>query len=149
MGPTKLERWLNHKIRIAAQIKPEMLEGLLDGEQTRKFDKFTQLALISASEALVQSGLQADEIAGPRTAVVLGSGVGGQLSQEEAFLTVYREPPGRLDPMTIARIMISAPASVISMRYGVTGPTFVVSECLFLGIASNRNGCIDGAIRSS
>lgn len=153
VGPTKLERWLNHKIRIAAQIKPEMLEGLLDGEQTRKFDKFTQLALISASEALVQSGLQADEIAGPRTAVVLGSGVGGQLSQEEAFLTVYREPPGRLDPMTIARIMISAPASVISMRYGVTGPTFVVSsacssasQAIGMGASMVRSGVVDRAV---
>jgi nodulation protein E len=153
VGPINLERWLHHKIGISAQIRPEILDGLLDQERGRNLDRFSQLALIAANEAVAHSGLEAHEVSGPRTAVIVGSGVGGQISQEAAFLTVYRDPPGRLDPMTISRIMISAPASIIGMRHGVTGPTFVVSsacssatQAIGIGASMVRCGVVDRAI---
>jgi nodulation protein E len=153
VGPTQLPRQLNHKIKISAQVKSEILNDLPDRQQLRKYDPFTQFALIAADEAIANAGLERRELAGMRTAVIIGSGVGGQVSQEEAFLTVYAEPPGRLDPMTISRIMMSAPPSVISMKYGATGPTFAVSsacssasQAIGLGAMMVRSGSVDRAI---
>jgi nodulation protein E len=154
VGPTIFPRWFNHKVRISAQIKPDVLESLPDREQIAKFDLFAQFGLIAAREAVAQSGLRSDEVAGPRTAVIIGSGVGGQWTQEESLLSLYLDPqPTRMDPMTIPRIMMSAVASHISMAYGVTGPTFVVSsacasaaQAIGVGATMVRSGLVDRAI---
>lgn len=153
VGPVKLSHQLGHKITIAAQVKPETLDWPINEKPFGKYDLFTRFALIAAGEAVAQSGLQRKDLAGTGTAVIIGSGVGGQSTQEESFLIAYGKPPGRLDPMTISRIMMSAPPSIISMEYGVTGPTFAVSsacasaaQAIGLGASMIRSGLVDRAI---
>lgn len=154
VGPTELPRWLSHKIRISAQIKPEMLNGAFTSEQIVRFDPFTRFALLAADEAVAQSGLDLAELAGPRTAIIIGSGVGGLWTQEDSWLTLYGTPqPGRIDPMAIPRAMMSAPASNVGMKYRVTGPTFAVSsacssaaQAIGIGLTMVRSGTVDRAI---
>jgi nodulation protein E len=124
-------------------FKPNTLEFL---------DRFSQFALIAAREALADSGLRvAPELAG-RIAVVTGSCLGGQSSQDAGFVSLYKGN-GRAHPLTIPRTMANAGASNIAMEFGISGPVFTISTaCSSANHAIGnafwmvRSGQVDAAI---
>jgi nodulation protein E len=116
-------------------------------------DRCAQLALVAAREAVAGSGLNFREGLGPRSAVVIGAGVGGQSTLDENYYRVYGQNAKRLHPFTIPKLMISATASHITMEHGITGPSFTVaSACASanhaIGIAFHmvRSGSVDVAV---
>jgi nodulation protein E len=116
-------------------------------------DRFAQFALVAAREAITGSGLKFRDGLGARSAVVVGSGVGGQITLDENYYRVYAQGSKRLHPFTIPKLMISAPASHITMEHGITGPSFTVaSACASanhaIGIAFHmvRSGSVDAAV---
>ena len=94
-------------------------------------DRVSQFALVAAREAVAQSGIDFNaDSRGARTAVVVGTGIGGETSRDDQSRRIYRDASERVHPMTIVRAMPNAPASHISMEFRLTGPTFaVVSAC--------------------
>lgn len=90
-------------------------------------ERFAQFAVIAAHEAIGQSGLNFSQARGDRCAVVTGSSIGGQFSEEEGYRRLYRENIPRVGPLTIARTMANAGASRISLDFGIRGPTYTVS----------------------
>jgi nodulation protein E len=99
-------------------FKPDKLDLL---------DRFAQFALIAAREAVADSGLKiVPEVAG-KIAVVTGSCVGGQSSQDSGFVAVYQKNSNRVHPLTIPRTMANAGASHISMEFGISGPVYTIS----------------------
>ena len=92
-------------------------------------DRVSQFALVAAREAVGQAGIDfARNGTGVRTAVVVGTGVGGELTRDEGSRRIYRDRAERVHPMSIVRIMPNAPASQVSMEFGLTGPTFAVAS---------------------
>jgi nodulation protein E len=90
-------------------------------------DRFAQFAIVAAREALLDSGIALTPDLGERMAVVCGSCLGGQSTQDSAYLDLYRQDRGRVHPLSIARVMANAGASQISMEFGITGPVYTVS----------------------
>jgi len=113
-------------------------------------DRTSQLALVAAREALARCGLR---IADPtRASVILGAAI-GQETFDAAYKALYGENARRLHPMTVPRIMPNAPASQISMEFGIQGPCFsTASACASsahaVGLAFQmiRGGLIDSAL---
>jgi nodulation protein E len=141
-----------HQVRIAAQLKGFEAKRYIEPELLRFCDPFAQFAIVAADEALSQAGFSRQEPLGDRTAVILGTGVGGLTTLDDMMFAYYVSKT-RLDPLTIPRIMGNAAASLVSMRYGCTGPTFaVVSACssatqaIGIGAFLVRSGVIDRAI---
>ena len=97
-----------------------------DGE-SRFLDRFTQFALVAACEALSDSGIDFRPDLLEKTAVVTGSCVGGQSTEDIGFSDLYRSNRDRVHPLTIPRTMSNAGASYISMKNGITGPVYTVS----------------------
>ncbi len=92
-------------------------------------DRVSQFALVAAREAVAQAGIDfRQDGAGARSCVVVGTGVGGETSRDEQSRRIYRDNAERAHPMTIVRTMSNAPASHLSMEFGLTGPTFAVSS---------------------
>ena len=90
-------------------------------------ERFAQLATVAAREAVAASGLRFNGHLGDRTAVITGSSVGGQFSEEEGYQRLYREGNPRVAPLTIPRTMTNAGASRISLEFGIYGPTYTVA----------------------
>lgn len=90
-------------------------------------ERFAQLATVAAREAVAQSGLKFDRELADRTAVITGSSVGGQFSEEEGYQRLYKEGSPRIAPLTIPRTMANAGASRISLEFGIHGPAYTVS----------------------
>src|SRR4051794_19661061 len=89
--------------------------------QGEALDRFAQFALIAARQAVEQSGLTLAPI-GERTAIVTGSCIGGQGSQDAGYVELYGKHRDRVHPLTIPRTMANAGASHIAAEYGVKGP---------------------------
>lgn len=90
-------------------------------------DRFSQFAAIAAREAVRQSGLEFRGPLSDRTAVITGSSIGGQFSEEEGYRNLYLHQNPRVAPLTIPRTMSNSGASRISVEQGIQGPTYTVS----------------------
>jgi nodulation protein E len=127
-GPPSFDAAGKVKTKIVAEVRDFVASQHFDARQISTLDRISQFALVSAREALAQSGLSMDEASSERTAVIIGTGVGGQTTTEEGLRRFYTEEAMRVHPMTIPRAMASGPPSQISMALGMTGPTFAVSS---------------------
>jgi nodulation protein E len=141
------------RARVAAQV-PDFDPGSFFDQRTLPLlDRVSQLGLLAANEAVAQSGLCFDEASGTRTAVIVGTGVGGETTQDAQSEKLYAENAQRVHPLSIVRVMASAVASHIGARHGITGPSFVVSSAcasanhaIAQATLAIRSGLVDVAI---
>jgi len=120
------------RVRVAAQVPEDFDPAAHFDERTLPLlDRTSQFALLAAREAIAQADIDFTvDARSARTAVVIGTGVGGENTQSEQSRRLYAENATRLHPLTIVRLMANAPASQISIAHGLRGPTFgVVSAC--------------------
>ncbi len=90
-------------------------------------ERFALMAAVAAREAVSQSGLRFAEELAEDSAVITGTSVGGQFTEEEGYIRLYRENNPRVAPLTIPRTMANAGASRISYEFGIRGPTYTVA----------------------
>ena len=117
-------------IKIAAEVKNYDETKRFDDRELLVYDRYTQFALLSAREAVADAGIdfKKDAALGLETAVIVASGVGGWSTIDQAFYFLHKLGKPRAHPLTIPRMMISAAASQISMKFGLKGPAFCVSS---------------------
>ncbi len=138
---------------IAAEVADYAPKNYFDDARATLLDPFSEYALIAANEAIRQSGIQFQGEAASRTAVVIGTGAGGETTRDDLYERLYGEHQGRFHPLGIVRMMMNAPASQVSMVHGITGPAFVVaSACASSNHAFAqaammiRSGMVDAAV---
>jgi len=114
---------------IAAEVQGFDPLAHFDEKKLILFDRVSQFALVAAREAIAQSGIDfsADDL-GENTAVVIGTGIGGEQTHDEASRRLYGENNPRTHPLTIVRLMANAPACQISIEHKLTGPAFATSS---------------------
>ncbi|HEX6613519.1 MAG TPA: beta-ketoacyl-[acyl-carrier-protein] synthase family protein [Rhodanobacteraceae bacterium] len=117
------------RVRVAAQVRDYDPLKHFDEKKLLLLDRVSQFVLIAAREAVAQSGLEFREGGiGQRTGCVIGTGTGGEQTNDECSRRLYKEGNPRMHPLSIVRRMMSAPASQVSIDLGITGPTFVTSS---------------------
>lgn len=128
------------KTRFACELKDFNPENYFDRKEARKIDRFTQLALVAADEAVKHAKLDAEGIDKDRVGVIWGSGIGGMITFIEEMKN-FNSGDGtpRFNPFFIPKLILDIAAGQISMKYGFRGPNFsTVSAC-----ASSTNALID------
>ena len=140
-------------ITIGAEVSGFDPGSHFEPKRLAMLDRFSQFALVAAREAAADSGLDFSGEAAARTAVILGTGVGGKTTDDEAFWKLYGEGNPRVHPTVIPRLMASSATSHVTMEFGITGPAFTVSSaCSSAGHAIAqaffmvRHGLVDTAI---
>lgn len=117
----------------------------LSSRQIRHLDRFTQLALVAAQQAVTDAGVdELDALPGwapERGGVQLGTGIGGVGTLETQVGVLAARGPGRVSPFTIPMVMPNAGAAALSMRYGLQGP----SETLTTACAAGTHSVAAGA----
>ena len=109
-------------VPIAAEL-PEFTPPVLEGGQIELLDRFSQFALVAASEAYEDASLTVDDAERDRVGVAVGSGFGGCLTQDDRYQRIYGKGETRVHPFSIPRMMHSAAASHLGMVRGLRGPT--------------------------
>lgn len=128
------------KTKFACEIKDYDPNDYFDRKEARKMDLFTQYAMITAQEAMTDSGLDLEKIDTNKAGVIWGSGIGGlRTFQEEVASFAQGDGTPRFNPFFIPKMIADISAGMISIKYGFHGPNFVtVSAC-----ASATNAMID------
>ena len=127
VGEARFTRPYRGRIRIAAQVQDFDPASYFTAIELPFCDPVTQYLLVAADEAVAQAGLTFAKPLGPRTATIIGTGVGGLHTLENSlYLTLVEQ--GRPDPLAIPRLIASAGPSLASIRYGSTGPCFAVAS---------------------
>jgi nodulation protein E len=141
------------RFKNAAVVRGFKTEDHFDADQAVFLDRFTQLGLIAAREAIQSAALEFSPRVCERTGIITGTAMGGQASEDEAFVDLYLRQRSRVSPLSIPRIMANALASHISMTYKITGPAMVLSTaCSSANHAIGqafwmvREGLIDSAV---
>lgn len=102
-------------------------EGHFTKKQLGYLDRTSQMALAAAEEAWNASGPALSDEERLRAGVCMGTGMGGAHSLDELFVRLYRTGASRVSPLSVPRIMSNAPASHISIRFGLGGPCHTFS----------------------
>ncbi len=108
-------------VRFAGQVKNWDASSVMDVRETRRHDRFSQLGLFAAVQAVKDSGIDFSKEDRERCGVVVGSGIGGIRTIEEGTIVLAEKGPGRLSPFTVPRLMPNAAAGNISIFYGLHG----------------------------
>ena len=136
IGPLNMETFTDLNVGIAAQITDYDPEAHFDAKHLLVMDRFAQFAVLAAREAVADAGLEFDSGLGANSAVILGTGVGGKGTDDEAAQRLYARGIRRVNPMIIPRVMASAATSQVSAEFGITGPAFsTTSACASAGHA--------------
>jgi 3-oxoacyl-[acyl-carrier-protein] synthase II len=129
--------------RFAGQVK-NFEPGLYFTEKkdVRRADRYSQLAMAAAKEAVLTGGLDPDALNPDRAGVMVGSGIGGLKSLGEQDEILLTKGPGKISPFMIPMMISNMAAGLISIEFGFTGPNLaVVTAC------ATSNNCIGEAWR--
>lgn len=119
------------KTKFACEVKNFNPNDYFDRKDLRKYDRFTQFALISSDEAIAHAKVNFDEVDRYRVGVIWGSGNGGmQTFQDEVKSYVEGDGTPRFSPFLIPKTIVDIAAGVISIKHGLNGVNFAtVSAC--------------------
>ncbi|HUI55434.1 MAG TPA: beta-ketoacyl-[acyl-carrier-protein] synthase family protein [Bryobacteraceae bacterium] len=115
------------RFQNGAEVKGYSHAPYFDDRRADFLDRFAQFAVIAAREAVADAGIQWTPELRESAAIITGSCVGGQSTEDTGFHEVYKLGHSRVHPLTIPKTMANAGASHISMEFGISGPSFTVS----------------------
>jgi len=115
------------RFQNAAEVQHYDPSRHFDEKDNGLLDRFAQFAVVASREAVADAGIEWTQELRENTAIITGSCVGGQSTEDEGFVALYKKGLPRVNPLTIPRIMANAGASRISLELGVVGPTYTIS----------------------
>jgi nodulation protein E len=127
IGPIESTDVSEIRFQNGAEVRGYCHQPYFDDRRADFIDRFAQFAIIAAREAVAEAGIAWTPELRANTAIVTGSCVGGQTSEDTGFREVYKLGHNRVHPLTIPKTMANAGASHISMEFGITGPAFTIA----------------------
>ena len=128
-------------VKFACEVKAFDPARFLEKKEIRRYDLFAQLAVGAAEEAVADACLAGnwDKVNRKRVGAIVGTGTGGLQTFEENCRALFEKGPSRVSPFFVPMYMPNVAAALLSMRYGVRGPSYAtVSAC-----ASSANSLAD------
>lgn len=120
----------NLTTQIASEVKGFDPKQHFDVKDARRLERFVQLAVVAAREAIADAHLDINEQNNENIAVVIGSGVGGALSVPDQAKILETRGPRRVSPFFIPMILVDTAPAQVAIEFGIKGPNMaVVSAC--------------------
>lgn len=115
------------KVKVAAEVKDFEPKEKLGVKSAKRMDRFCQMAMVAADEAVLDSGLDLDEIDKDRMGVIVGSGIGGFTTIENEFGHLFTKGTRMVSPFFVPMAIINMASGNISIKYGAKG---ISSSCV-------------------
>ncbi len=113
-----------------------------DFKDARRADRFTQLAMGAAKQAITESGIDQGNLDPTQIGIMVGSGIGGLITLENNHTLLIQKHPSRVSPFTIPMMIGNIASGMISMEYGFLGPNMCITTA-----CATSNHCIGEAWR--
>ncbi|WP_300666050.1 beta-ketoacyl-ACP synthase II [Fluviicola sp.] len=128
------------KTSFACEIKGYNPADHFDVKEIRKYDPFSQYALVAVREAVADAGINFENLNRDRIGVIWGSGNGGiQTFQDQMKEYCAGDGTPRFTPFFIPRILVDIASGIISMEYGLRG----INYCAVSACATSNTAMID------
>jgi len=115
---------------IAGEVKNFDPAQYVSEKEARRMDRFIQLGMAAAIEAIKDSGLAVTEANAERIGVHIGAGIGGVSTIEEMTLTIKERGPRRVSPFFVPMCIINMISGDLSVMFGLKGPNLsMVTAC--------------------
>jgi len=123
--------------QFAGEIKDFDPQKYMDKKETKRTDRFVQLAVAASTMAFEDAGLKiTDPEEQERFGVIIGSGIGGMETHEIQHDRYLKGGPGRISPFYVPMMISDMAAGYVSIHFGAKGPNFcTVSACASSGHA--------------
>lgn len=131
------------KVKLAAEVKNLVIEDYLDKKEARKMDRFTQLAMVAAKEAMKDSQINIDEIDQTRFGCMVSSGIGGLGTIEKEHTKALNKGHDRVSPFYVPMVISNLAAGNVAIEVGAKG----MCSCVVTACAGGTN-CIGDAFRN-
>lgn len=116
--------------KIAGEARTFDPLAALKPKEARRMDRFQQMAVVSAAQALESAGYEITPENADRVGVVVGSGIGGIETLSNQFKVLFERGPNRISPFLIPMMIVDLAPGMISILLGAKGPNFsTVSAC--------------------
>ncbi len=116
--------------RIAGEVKDFDPAAFMTPKSAKRMDRFCQLGVAAAVQAVQDAGLDMDREDPSRVGVYVGSGVGGLSTIQEQHRILLERGPGRISPFLVPMMIIDLLPGQIAMLLGCKGPNLsVVTAC--------------------
>lgn len=128
--------------RFACEVKGFNPGDHFDRKEARRYDRYTQFALVAAKEALEDAKVDLNKLDKENVGVIISAGIGGLNTFEEEIMLYNPERGPRFNPFFIPKMISDIAAGLVSITYGFHGPNYsTASAC-----ASSSNAIIDAAL---
>lgn len=118
----------DYRSKIAAEVKNFDPGDYFDRQEVRRLDPFVQFGLVAAREAIASSDIIFEDPLAERTAVIIGSGIGGITTIIEQADVLRERGPRRISPFLIPMILPETAASMVSIEFGLKGPNMAMTS---------------------
>ena len=123
----------SYRSQMAGEVKDFSYSRCLSSKEARRMDRFTQLGMVAADEAIKEAGLNVDSETPSIIGVLVGSGVGGLTTIEREETNLLRKGPKRVSPFLIPMLITDITSAQIAIRYGFCGPNLSISTACATG----------------
>ncbi len=129
------------KTQFACEVKGLNVNDYIDRKEARKMDRYTQLAFVSAIQAVKDSGMDLGSVDKDRVGVIFGVGIGGikTFEDEVSYYGVHKEDGPKFNPFFIPKMIADIAAGQISIHFGFHGPNYATTSAC----ASSTNALAD------
>lgn len=129
------------KTQFACEVKGLNINDWIDRKESRKLDRYTQFALISAMQGVKDAAIDLEKEDLNRIGVVFGVGIGGinTFQEEVSYYGVNRENGPKFSPFFIPKMIADIASGHISIHFGFHGPNYTTTSAC----ASSTNALAD------
>jgi 3-oxoacyl-[acyl-carrier-protein] synthase II len=118
----------NYSVQIAAEVKDFNPEEVMDKKEVKKADRFIQLGIKSALEAMGDAGIIgedkkiSEDIDATRFGISSAAGIGGLINIEKNSIILHEKGPRRISPFFIPSALVNMLGGFVSIEHGLRGP---------------------------
>lgn len=124
-----------------AEIRNFRLADYIKNPRAERSPRISQFTLAVAAQALKQAGLAGREVANELTAIVYGTGSGPAVSTQRSLDAIVGEGLAAVEPLVFQESVFNAPASLVSIQFGIKGPVMVLPMGRTAGLHALKQGC--------
>ena len=130
VGPITHYDASEYKTKFAAEVKGFDGSEFFGSREARRMDRFTQLAVATALQAVEDAGLKISDANRNRVGVIIGTGIGGLGTLFEQMKVFMERGPLRVSPFLVPMMLPDSAAGMVAINLGVRGPNLaVVTAC--------------------
>ena len=119
--------------KFAGEVKGFAPADYINRKDTRRMDRFAQLAVAASLQAVKQAGLQINSMNQDNIGVIIGSGIGGLTTLFEQIGVLLGRGPDRVSPFLVPMMICDMAGAQVSIALGLKGPNLCTTSACSSG----------------